>query len=522
MCPATHGADRVIETLAAGGVDVCFTNPGTSEMQLVAAFDRMGGVRPILTLFEGVAAGAADGFGRMLDRPASTLLHTGPGLANGLANFHNARKARTPIVSLVGDHAIRHRGHDSPLSANVEAFAQPVSGWVRTTRRAEELAEDVRAALDAATRPPGRIATLIIPANCAWEPAGPPARPTPPRKPLPPSSARVEHIAEILRSDAPSAILLAGRALRAHGLETAGRIAASCGVRPFCPTFAPRVERGAGRVAVEPLPYFAEKALAALAGTRHLVLVGAASPVAFFAYPDKPSALLPEGCETSVLSHPEEDGVAALEALAEALGATRLEPERVERPPTPAPLPAGPLTPEAIHRSLAALLPEAAIVSDEAISGGFGMQGLTRAAAPHDWLQLMGGAIGQGLPLATGAAIACPDRKVVCLEADGSALYTFQSLWTQAREGLDVTTVVFANRRYAILEAELERVGATAGPLARSQYAIDAPTLDFVRLAEAQGVPAAHADDAETFHRRLAEALAEPGPRLIEARVGGS
>jgi acetolactate synthase-1/2/3 large subunit len=519
MSPAWNGADRVIETLAAGGIDVCFSNPGTSEMQLVAAFDRVGGVRPVLTLFEGVAAGAADGFGRMAERPAATLLHTGPGLANGLANFHNARKAHTPVVSLVGDHAVHHRAYDAPLTADVEAIARPVSGWLRTAHDVRGLAEDVRAALDAATQPPGHVATLVIPANCAWEPAGPPARPGPPPKPLPPRAEALSRAVELLQSGVPTALLITGRALRAEGLEAAGRIAAASGARLLCPTFCPRIERGAGRVAVEPLPYFAETALQALAGTQHLFLVGAASPVAFFGYPNQPSDLVPEGCDLHELTRPEEDGVAALEAIVEALGASSLEPDRVERA-TPAP-PTGRLTPEAVHRSLAALLPENAIVSDEAISGGFGMQGLTRNTAPHDWLQLMGGAIGQGLPLATGAALACPDRKVVCLEADGSAMYTLQALWTQARESLDVTTVVFANRRYAILEAEIERVGAFAGPLARSQYAIDRPTLDFVRLAEGLGVPATRADDADGFHRRLGEALADPGPRLVEAVIDG-
>jgi len=510
-----NGADRVIGALAACGVDVCFTNPGTSEMQLVAAFDRVGGVRPVLGLFEGVVSGAADGFARMAERPAATLLHTGPGLANGLANFHNARKARTPVVSLVGDHAQQHRGHDAPLTADVEAFARPVSKWLRTAASAAGLAEDVSDAVAAARATPAGVATLVIPANCAWEPAGPPARPrTPPPAPSP-EPAAVEYAAALLRGGSRVGLLLGGAALHAGALDTAGRIAAGTGARLLCPTFVPRVERGAGRVPVEPVPYFAEDALARLGDLSHLVLVGAPRPVAFFAYPDRPSDLVPAGCAVHPMAGPEEDPALALEQLLRASDAGHAAPataERAENAP-----PRGPLTADAVHRSLAALLPENAIVSDEGISGSFGRLALTRGAAPHTWLQLMGGAIGQGLPLATGAALACPDRKVVCLEADGSALYTLQSLWTQAREGLDVTTVIFANRRYAILETELARVGAAPGPLARRQYALDAPALDFCALARGLGVSATRATSAQAFHWSLAAALAEPGPALVEA-----
>ncbi len=513
-----NGADRAVETLARAGVEVCFTNPGTSEMQLVAAFDRVGGVRPVLTLFEGVASGAADGFGRMAERPAATLLHLGPGLANGLANLHNASKARTPLVCLVGDHAQHHRRYDAPLTADVEGIARPVSGWLRTARSARTLGQDAAAAVAAARTPPGCVATLVIPANCTWEEAGPAVEPVAPAGAAPVSPKCVERAAEVLRSGEPAALLLAGAALRGAALDAAGRIAAHCGARLLCNTFNARWERGAGRVPVEPLPYYAERAVAALADRRHLLLVGAAPPVAFFGYRDQPSWLTPDGCALHELARPEQDVGAALLALADALGATRSAPAASRER---AFAPTGALTPEAVHRSLAALLPEGAIVSDEAISGGFGKLSLTRGAAPHDWLQLMGGAIGQGLPLATGAALACPTRKVVCLEADGSAMYTLQALWTQAREGLDVTTVVFANRAYAILEAELERVGAVAGPRAREQTSLDAPPLDFVRLARGQGVPATRAHTAEEFHARLGAALAEPGPQLVEAVVEG-
>ena len=511
------GAESVVRTLAAGGVEICFSNPGTSEMHLVAAFDAVPEMRPLLCLFEGVASGAADGYGRMRDAPAATLLHTGPGLANALANFHNARKAGTPVVNLVGDHTTGHRKYDAPLTADVEGFARPVSGWVRTTVRAENAARDAAEALAAARRPPGCVATLILPADCAWGEGSEPVPVAPPPEPAGPTSQAVADAARALRSGASSVLLLSGRALRERGLRYARSIAAATGARLRSATFNSRVERGAGRPAIPSIPYFAERAVEDLAGTQHLILVGAQAPVAFFGYPDKPSWLAPAGCTIHALAGPSHDAGATLEVLAGELGVAPVQEPDVA-PPEPA-IPQGPLTAEAIHRVLASRMPEGAIVCDEAISGGFGMLPLTAGAAPHDWLQLMGGAIGQGMPLATGAALACPDRPVVCLEADGSAMYTIQALWTQAREGLDVTTVVFANRAYAILEVELARVGVIPGPRARTQYELRDPELDFVALARGHGVPASRAETVEAFCRQLEAAFAEPGPHLIEARL---
>jgi len=509
-----NGAESLVKTLVDGGVEVCFTNPGTSEMHFVAALDRFPGMRSILTLFEGVASGAADGYGRMAEKPAATLLHTGPGLANSLANFHNARKAQTPIVSIVGDHATLHRQYEAPLTANVEGFARTVSDWVRSAADARSVAADGAAALAAAVEPPGQIATLILPADCAWNEADAPAPPPvcPKRETVAPQT--VEEIATALRSGEPAVILMTGQALLERGLETASRIAGATGARVMSQTFNARLQRGAGRAPIEPLPYFAESAVAALEGTRHLILVGAQPPVSFFAYPDTPSWLTPAGCAIHTLATSAEDADAALATLADEIGAashppTLQEASRAE-PPT------GALTPEAVHLSIAALLPDHAIVSDEAITGSFGMLHLTRGAPPHDWLQLMGGAIGQGLPLATGAAVACPDRKVICLEGDGSAMYTLQALWTQAREGLEVTSVIFANRSYAILEVELARLGTQPGPEARSNYFIGDPDLDFVQLAHGLGVPAARAATADDFNRHFAAAMREPGPHLIE------
>ena len=509
-----NGAESLARTLTGAGVEVCFANPGTSEMHFVAALDRVEGLRCILGLFEGVVTGAADGYARMADRPASTLLHLGPGLANGLANVHNARRADTPMVNVVGDHATYHKKYDAPLTSDIEAVARPFSHWVRTSTDSRSVARDGAEAVAAALAPPGRISTLILPADASWEEADGPA-------PLPPVESRaavapeaVAAAAGALRSGGPAVLFLSGPALREPGLTLAGRIAASTGARLVAQTLNARVERGAGRVAVEFLPYPVDEALAALAGTSHLLLVGSKAPVAFFAYPGKPSELSPQECEVRTLAAPGEDVVGALEALADELDARQEAPLRTLETPSPGD---GPLAFDAAGAVVAALLPEGAIVVDEALTGASAFLSRTRGAAPHDYLQVTGGAIGIGPPLATGAAVACPDRKVVCLQADGSAMYTVQALWTQAREGLDVTTVILDNRSYAILKGELANVGAgDAGQKAHDMMELDRPTLDWVAMARGMGVDAGRAATVEEFGRQLDAGLRSQGPYLID------
>ena len=511
-----NGAESLVRTLVDGGVDVCFANPGTSEMHFVAALDRVDGMRCVLGLFEGVVTGAADGYARMADKPAATLLHLGPGLANGLANLHNAVKASTPMVNIVGDHATYHRSYDAPLTSDIETAAKPFSGWVHTSPDARSVAADGAAAIAAALTPPGRVATLILPADTAWnEGSGPAPVPTVPGR-ASVSGDAVDAAVRILRSGAPTVLLLAAAALRERGLELAGRIAAATGTRLMAQTFNARIERGAGRVPIERVPYPVDAAVAALAGFRHVILVGAKQPVAFFAYPDKPSLLTAPDAQIHVLARPEEDLVDALEALADAVGAGRhAAPVAALALPVP---PTGAVTPEAISLSLGALLPEHAIVVDEAVSSGRAFFPPTRTARPHAWLQNMGGSIGLGLPMATGAALACPERKTVCLQADGSGMYTLQALWTMAREGLDVTIVLFANRTYAILRGELANVGAqNVGRKALDMLDIGRPDLDWVSLAKGMGVPGARVTDMAEFNRRFAEGLATPGPYLVEA-----
>jgi acetolactate synthase-1/2/3 large subunit len=513
-----NGAESLVRTLLDSGVEVCFANPGTTEIHLVAALDQVGGMRPILGLFEGVATGAADGYGRMAEKPAATLLHLGPGLANGLANLHNARRAATPIVNIVGDHASYHARHDAPLTSDIIGLARAVSGWVLSSFSSRTVATDAARAVRAAREAPGQIATLILPADSSWLDADRPAAPLPVSGPAPVSSAAVDTAAEMLRSGRKSAILIRGAALKERGLDAAGRIAAKTGARLFCDKFAPRLRRGAGLVGVERLPYFAEQLVEFLEDVEQLVLVGARPPVAFFAYPGKPSACTPEHCRIMVLAHAHEDGTGALEAVAEALGAPREPAHRAEQKEPD--LPTGALDPLAVGQIVAHYLPPNAIISDDSSTSSARVAIATSTAHPHDHLSLAGGAIGQGLPVATGAAVACPDRKVVCLHGDGSAMYTLQALWTQAREKLDVTTVIFANRSYAILKIELARAGVEhPGPKALSMLDLGNPELNWVSLAQGMGVEGSRATTTEQLAQQFGAAMRTRGPRLIEVMI---
>ena len=513
-----NGAESLVRTLVASGVEVCFTNPGTSEMHFVAALDRVEGMRSILGLFEGVVTGAADGYGRMAGKPASTLLHLGPGLGNGLANLHNAKKAGTPLVNIVGQHATYHVQYDAPLNSDIFGIARPVSGWVKQSTSARSVAGDASLAVAASMDPPGQVATLVLPADTAWEDAAGPAAPVEPRKPSIPCKEAVVAAAKALKSAKRGMLMVAGKALEERGLTAAGRIAAATGAELITETFYSKMRRGAGLVNVDKLPYFAEDVVEAMTGVDQLVIAGSKPPVAFFAYPGKPSWLTPEGAEIHQLAAPEEDVIAGLEALADELDAPA-EPAGVAAASRPE-LPTGDISAGTVGTTVAALLPENAIISDEGATSGLAAYILTAGAEPFDHLQLTGGSIGQGLPLAVGAAVACPDRKVVCLHGDGGAMYTVQSLWTMARENLDVVTVIFANRSYAILNIELMRVGAeNPGPTALSMLDLSNPNLDWVQISQGMGVEATRATTAEEFNDQFADALKVKGPRLIEAVI---
>jgi len=512
-----NGAESLARTLVAGGVDTCFANPGTSEMHFVSALDRVAGLRCVLGLAETAVAGFADGYARMAGKPAATLFHCGPGLGNAIANLHNAKRAFTPIVNIVGDHATYHRPHDAPLTADTEGLARTVSAWVHTSTSASSVGADAAAAIKAARTPPGGTATLILPADCAWNEGAEPGAPLAPPARAAVSAATIRKIANALRSGQPSMLVLSGAALDEAGLRAANRIAHATGAKLRTPTQIPRMARGRGRVPVDRIPYVVDAALKVLEGTKHLVLAGAKPPVGFFAYPGKPSTLWPEDCAVHTLATVDQDIVGALQALADELAAPRDAPIRddVAKPE----LHGGPFNPEAFGLTLAALLPENAIVAEDAVTSGRALFPLTWGAAPHDWIQITGGAIGHAFPAATGAAVACRDRKVICLQADGAGMYSLQALWTQAREKLDVINVVFANRRYAILQGELAAVGAQPGPASKELFDLSRPEIRWTKLAEGMGVEAVRVETLEAFADVFASACTKRGPFLIEFSI---
>jgi acetolactate synthase-1/2/3 large subunit len=511
-----NGAESLLRTASAAGIEVCFANPGTTEMPLVLALETVREIRPVLCLFEGVCTGAADGYGRMAEKPALTLLHLGPGFANGIAYLHDARRARSPIVNLIGEHATWHIAADPPLNSDIESLARPVSVWLKRNASAAELPDDTAAAIGAAMISPGQIATLIIPHDYQIESVSQvatlPAVPPPPRV----SDWVIKRAAELLRTGVKPALFLGGLALGLRALQAVGRIAAATNCRLIGETFPKRMERGAGLPLIERLPYFPEPARAMLSQHEAIVIAGAREPVSFFGYPGQPSYFIAPEQTKHILAAPNEDIPAALEALADELGATQIEPAMapLRRPDRPG----GPLTLEAFAAAIASVQPEQAIVMDEGNTSSFYYFGVAGGAPPFTHLAQPGGAIGLGMPVATGAAIACPDRPVINIQADGSAMYTLQALWTEAREGLNIKTIICNNGGYRVLGAELQRAGIKEfSPLLKSLIGLANPEPDWVKLSTGMGVPAARVERAEDLAETLARSLHEPGPYLIEA-----
>ena len=510
------GAEALVSTLADHGVKACFANPGTSEMHLVTALDHEPRIRSVLGLFEGVATGAADGFSRVSGDPAMTLLHLGAGYLNGGANIHNARRAWTPMINVIGDHAVPHQRYDAPLTSNIMGMAGPNSRWIKSADKVETAGELAAEAWEASFGPhPGPV-SLILPADTAWLEGATPGK----RRARPslraPEGARIDAAAAAVKAASKPVILVNGTTLTGNGLTHAARLSAA-GVRVLTDTFFPRQARGAGHFTPDRMQYFAEGAMADLEGSDLMLIAGTQVPVAFFAYPGKPSVLVPEGCETMHLGGPESDSAALLAALADALGAKETAPAvELEIPGAPS----GDLNAATVGMSIARHLPEGAFVSDDGVSNGLPAFLMTQRARPHDWMMLTGGAIGQGMPLALGAAIAAPDRKVLCLSGDGAGMYTNQALWSMARESANVVNVVFVNHSYRILNIELARTGAgNPGPTAQSLLELGQPEIDWVKLSEAQGVPAVNATSAEEFDAALERAFAADGPQLIAAHV---
>ncbi len=513
-------SEAILRELVEMGVDTCFGNPGTSEMHLVASFDRVGGIKPVLGLFEGVCTGAADGYARMAGKPAATLLHLGPGLGNGFANLHNAKRAHSRMINLVGDHATFHRKHDAPLQSDIHSVAKPVSDWIGDPVSGEDAIHKTRQAFEVAMRPNGGMSTLIVPADIAWSDMGA----VPPRKSGPKPSAKpvdqklIREAAAALKSGEPAILLVGGHGGLDKPMRLASAIAEKTGARLFTDTFMSRLSRGRGRAKPERVPYLGEMAVPMLMGFRQCVVIGTRAPVGFFGYPNKPSTFLHPDCKVHSPWSAENDLSDVLAALAEEVGAPKT-PTLVDGP-VPGLPGAGKITIETFANATAALMPEGAIVSDEANSSGLWAYMTFQHAAPHDWLGLTGGAIGHGIPTAVGAAIACPGRPVINLQADGSAMYTIQGLWTAARENLHVITILLNNKSYFVLNMELDRVGATAqSERSRSLLSLERPVMDFTAMGRSMGVRAVRAEDNESYISALKTALAEPGPHLIEVML---
>jgi acetolactate synthase I/II/III large subunit len=518
------GADIVLDELSAHGVTVLFANPGTSEMALVRAAARTDRIRPVLCLFEGVATGAADGFCRMSGRPAATMLHLGPGLANGLANLHNAKRAFSPVINIVGDHALSHRELDAPLTSDIATAAAPFSVGVRDIRSKAYLRAEVSLIAQQAMSNGGGPVTAILPADIAWSECDDPSYPSQVTERYRPDAQRIKAAAEKLKSCGNKALLLvSGTAIASEqGVMLVHQISQETGCRIALPTFNARIARGGGLPDLPKIPYFAEMAQQFLAGIDLVVCLGTDEPVSFFAYPGMASRLLPPNCAKIDLECRGDESAECLIHFAKTLRVeTVAPPQYLQSDKHDAPL--GALTPASVAASLARHMPKNAIIVDEAATSSLPLFPATSQANRHDWLQLTGGSIGQALPVAIGAAIAAPERRVITLSGDGSAMYTIQALWTQAREKLNIVTVIYANRDYSILKVEMARTSlpgeSPQEDIVSDLLSIGRPNLDFAGIARACGIEAGVATTADEFDKQLKRAVAFDGPVLIEAVI---
>ncbi|SDZ96802.1 acetolactate synthase large subunit [Pedobacter hartonius] len=515
-----NGAEILVKTLIDNNVEVCFANPGPSEIHLVAAIKNSEKIRPVLALVEGVATGAADGYGRMAGKPAITMLHLGVGLMNGSTNLHNAKRAKTPLLNIVGDHPDTHLHYDAPLTTDIRAIAAHTSDCVYRVSNIRTLGSDTARALQATAENNGQVATLILPANVAWEEGAVPASTLPKKQKAQVDEQIVKQVRDAFKKRTRIALLLRDEALKDNGLRRAGKIAEATGARLFSDTFYPRIQRGAGYPMVTRLPYHTEDALAVLKEIDVLILVGAQPPISFFAYPGGSSSSLPATCKVITLSHPHEDGPAALEVLCSLLNVHEGNKGLITKLALPDLPKEGPLTPEGAMRIIGRLLPPQTVICDESISSGLPYYALTAAVQPHDMLQLTGGSIGCMLSASIGAAIACPDRKVLCLVGDGSAMYTIQALWTMARENLDITIVVYSNRNYAFLEQEMELMHVVTKKVKKPPMLyLGDPDLNWIKLSQSMGIEAAQAETTKEFYALFKTAMSGKRPFLIEAMI---
>lgn len=514
------GADVMFEALYQGGAEICFANPGTTEMTMVSALARNGKIRSVLSLFEGVCTGAADGYNRVSGKVPLTLLHLGPGFANGIANLHNARRAGSRIINVIGDHATWHLAYDAPLTSDIESLASPVSRQVIRMASTATIVQDVDLAFAATCEAEGGAATLIVPTDVIDAEA---SRNAQQLVAQPWSGAVVgeERIAEAKAALAGAQdviVLLGGNALTEAGVRAGAAVAAHLGGRLLMEPYPAIVTLGGDLPAVERQAYFPDDVIAQM-GNATVVLAGSLMPISYFGYEGWPSQLVAE--ERLVrLAGPEHDAVGALLDLGEALGARTLAVQAAAEPSAPTADRGAALTPPLVVEELLAQLPHDAIISLEGSTlGGPWLRNAHRARR-HRVITNTGGAIGQGLPCAVGAALAEPEARVVSLQSDGSAQYTLQALWTMAREKLPVTVIMAANHRYAILQTELTRAEA---PLDDAVIAgltlLDNPRVDWTALAAGYGVKAVRVTTTGELEAALAEGLAHDGPMLIQAEL---
>ena len=511
------GAEIILSTAADAGVEICFANAGTTELPLVAAFDTVKSIRPVLGLFEGVCTGAADGYARMKQKPVLTLLHLGPGFANGIANLHNAKRARSPILNIIGQHATWHLNADPPLNMDIASLARTVSGWYRQSASVEALSRDVAEGLAASLY--GQVSTLVVPADHQW------AEHKSDKITLPEfafdriDQATIATARKLLKEAQKPALILGGRALRKPSLAAAAEIQVKTGCGLLRITFPAYVDSGEGLPIVRPIPYVPGQARALLGIYDTLILAGTNEPVAFFGYRDGRSFLLNDQQCHFRIDTDKQDVAVVLEELARALDAEtgKNKTGSILAQYALPELPSGTLNAEKMCATIAAMQPEHCIVVDEGVSSTAPYYSYAPFLKPYSQLNVTGGAIGHGMPLALGAALACPDRKVINIEADGSAMYTIQALWSQAHEKANVITVICSNRKYLIIELECLAAGYTSlGAEARALMNLTNPALDWVGLSRGMGVPAASVTTAEELTREFNAALKESGPHLIE------
>ena len=523
MSEPLSGAHILLDAVHTAGIRICFANPGTTELAVVRALNAVPGIRPVLGLFEGVCTGAADGYARVAREPALTLLHLGPGFANGIANLHNARRAHSPVVNLIGDQATWHLPFDAPLTSDIESLARPVSGVVRRLGPRDSIGAVAQSAVQQSFGPPGQVVTLIAPSDLMEGSGATPGVPPSASRPAAlreVSGASIVEAAKRLERRRPLILLLGHDVLRERGQRAAQRIAAATGARLLMESYPAIVELGGDLPPLERLAYFPQDVLAQI-GEATVLLAGARPPISYFGYPGQPSELVPPE-RLIALSEPGEDGAQALEALADRIGGAR-EMERSRASPLSSERPnrggSGALQPADVAEELVAKLPEGSIVSLEGSTCGGPFLKIAHRARRHALMTNTGGAIGQGIPCAVGAAFAQPESRIVCLQSDGSAQYTLQALWTLAREALNVTLIIAANHRYGILQTELTRSGADiAEPVIASLTRLT-PRVDWVALARGYGVAGVRVKTAEELGVALDNGFAMQGPYLIQAEL---